>query len=124
MKIHYCCPKGHAPNPEIAALFPDQVIAYNTPEEAVKHTHAVYTDVWTSMGFEEKNSEAAFSGFQVNEALMAHARPEAVFMHCMPMERGKEVSSFLPDSPCSIIFSQAKNRLHVQKAVLIYLGSH
>jgi ornithine carbamoyltransferase len=60
----------------------------------------------------------------VNESLMSQAKPEAVFMHCMPMERGKEVSMTLPDSPCSIVFSQSENRLHIQKALLIYLCLH
>jgi len=70
------------------------------------------------MGFEENNS-SAFSGYQVNEELMQSAKQHAVFMHCMPMERGKEVSESLPDQPCSVIFSQSENRLHVQKALLL-----
>jgi ornithine carbamoyltransferase len=74
------------------------------------------------MGFVDQDNEHCFAGFQVNEALMAQANSGAVFMHCMPMERGKEVADCLPDHSCSIIFAQSENRLHVQKALLLFLG--
>jgi carbamoyl-phosphate synthase large subunit len=131
--IRYSCPKGHEPDTEVlvnakqASASPEMITSYTTPEDAVKDAHAVYTDVWVSMGFENENRNkdddchSHFQNFQVNEQLMSKARADAVFMHCMPMERGKEVSTSLPDEPCSIIFSQSENRLHVQKAVLIYL---
>lgn len=123
VKIHYCCPVNHQPNQKILEKskvgFDDMIMGYESPEEAVKHAHAVYTDVWTSMGFDHPDGEASFEGFQVNESLLAKAMPNAVFMHCMPMERGKEVSQTLPDDPCSIIFLQSENRLHVQKALLM-----
>lgn len=126
VKIHYCCPDDHQPNADIVfqsqGLFATMIKRCTTPKEAVQGAHAVYTDVWTSMGFEQHESDDHFEGFQVNEGLMENARPEAVFMHCMPMERGKEVSTTLPDAPCSIIFSQSENRLHVQKALMIFLG--
>ena len=115
--VHYCCPKGCEPQQNYPLTK-----AFSDPKEAVKNCHAVYTDVWTSMGFEQKD-ESLFEGLQVNEALMSHALPDAVFMHCMPMERGKEVSQHLPDSECSVIFQQSENRLHVQKALLISLLS-
>ena len=125
MSIHYCCPPGHQPNPQIrdkASINHDNLIhCFETPEAAVHQTHAVYTDVWSSMGFEAKADNKAFNGFQINEALMSQAKPEAVFMHCMPMERGKEVSLTLPDSPASIIFTQSENRMHVQKALMLLL---
>lgn len=73
------------------------------------------------MGFEDKSADHLFAGFQVNEQLMQHANPQAVFMHCLPMERGKEVSETLPDQACSVIFQQSENRLHVQKALLLHL---
>src|SRR5690606_23879961 len=97
--------------------------AFRTPEEAVAGVNAVYTDVWTSMGFESEKlaREKAFAGYQVNEQLMKHADPEAVVMHCLPMERGKEISQSLPDSRASVIFKQSENRLHAQKALLISL---
>lgn len=127
LKIHYSCPSSKQPNESILKQAkiktPLQVQGFSTPEEAVINAHAVYTDVWTSMGFEDNKNETVFEGFQVNEALMAHAKPEAVFMHCMPMERGKEVSTTLPDSTCSIIFHQSENRMHVQKALMVFLSN-
>jgi len=123
VKIHYCCPINHQPNQKILEqsklAFDDMIICYESPEKAVQDAHAVYTDVWTSMGFDHPAGEEQFEGFQVNESLLSKAKPQAVFMHCMPMERGKEVSQTLPDHPCSIIFLQSENRLHVQKALLM-----
>jgi carbamoyl-phosphate synthase large subunit len=122
VSVHYCCPPHNQPNQNIVekALINhgDLIRSFTTPEAAVHQAHAVYTDVWTSMGFEVQSGNKAFNGFQVNEALMSQARPEAVFMHCMPMERGNEVSLTLPDSPASIIFTQSENRMHVQKALM------
>ena len=126
VRIHYCCPPAHQPNPSIVAkasqVTGDSVHCFTTPTAAVHQAHAVYTDVWTSMGFEGQSDMNVFDGFQVDEVLMSYARPEAVFMHCMPMVRGKEVSLTLPDSPSSIIFAQSENRMHVQKALLLLLG--
>lgn len=126
MTIHYCCPDERQPNRALVALaqshYPEHIKAFTHPQEAVRDVQAVYTDVWTSMGF-TAGDEEEFTGFQVNEALMTLADPEAVFMHCMPMTRGKEVSSTLPDSPSSLIFKQSENRLHVQKALLLHLAS-
>jgi len=73
------------------------------------------------MGFENEVNEDIFSGFQINEKLMQYALPNAIFMHCLPMERGKEVSETLPDQPFSVIYQQSENRLHIQKALLLYL---
>jgi ornithine carbamoyltransferase len=80
----------------------------------------VYTDVWASMGQETEATEreAAFAGYQVNESLFAQAAPDAVFLHCLPAHRGLEVTKGVIDSPRSIIYDQAENRLHVQKAIL------
>jgi len=95
----------------------------NSPQEAVAGAQAIYTDVWTSMGQEEELAvrEAAFAGYQVNSALFAQAAPDAVFMHCLPAHRGSEVSADVIDSPSSIVFDQAENRLHMQKAILLTL---
>ncbi|CAM2903807.1 Ornithine carbamoyltransferase [Legionella steigerwaltii] len=124
--INYCCPASHQPNAAIVqqaqSLKKNMIYHFSKPEDAVKNADAVYTDVWTSMGFEGQENNEAFQGFQVNETLMTYAKPEAVFMHCMPMERGKEVSETLPDSPASIIFTQSENRMHVQKALLLFLN--
>lgn len=93
------------------------------PRAAVQGASAVYTDVWASMG-QEAEAEArlrAFEGFVVDEALMAEALPDAVFLHCLPAHRGEEVTAGVADGPQSRIFDQAENRLHVQKAVLAWL---
>jgi len=115
---------GHGPNQDVLDNLENKnlVKAYTDPKKAVENCHAVYADVWTSMGF-ESNDESEFEGYQVNEALMTYANNDAVFMHCMPMERGKEVSPDLPDAECSVIFQQSENRMHVQKAILISLLS-
>jgi len=91
-----------------------------SPEEAVAGVQAVYTDVWASMGqeIEAAEREKVFAGYQVNEALLAHAAQDAVFLHCLPAHRGLEVTNGVIDSPRSIIYDQAENRLHVQKALL------
>jgi ornithine carbamoyltransferase len=97
----------------------------NDPIVAVEGAIAVYTDVWTSMGQEAEAETrlAAFEGFTVTDALMAGALPEAVFMHCLPAHRGEEVAAEVADGPQSVIFDQAENRLHVQKAVMMLLMS-
>ena len=94
------------------------------PVAGVRNADAVYTDVWTSMG-QEHEAEARFDVFapyQVNAALMAHARPDALFMHCLPAHRGQEVTDDVIDSGASVVFDQAENRLHVQKALLAMLA--
>jgi len=121
--VHYCCPLGREPDQEIAqrASAKGAMTAHLSPASAVQKVHAVYTDVWTSMGFEDTTDENLFAGYQINEELMEKAHAKAVFLHCLPMIRGKEVSTTLPDSPASVIFQQSENRLHVQKAILIKL---
>jgi ornithine carbamoyltransferase len=96
-----------------------------SPEDAVTGAQVVYTDVWASMGQENEAAarEAAFRGYQVNEKLFALAAPDAVFLHCLPAHRGLEVTSGVIDSSRSIVFDQAENRLHVQKAILLTLLS-
>ncbi len=128
VNVHYCCPASRQPNAEIVQQAQAQLGAstgkiqsFAEPITAVSAANAVYTDVWTSMGFEQDKAEHLFANFQVNEAMMQHAAPNAVFMHCLPMERGKEVSETLPDQPCSVIFQQSENRLHIQKALLLQL---
>jgi ornithine carbamoyltransferase len=93
------------------------------PAEAVRGASAVYTDVWTSMGQEQeaRARERAFAGYQVNEALMDAAGADALFMHCLPAHRGEEVSAGVLDGPSSVVFDQAENRLHAQKAILTML---
>ncbi|HUQ95929.1 MAG TPA: ornithine carbamoyltransferase [Bryobacteraceae bacterium] len=93
------------------------------PFEAVSGAHAVYTDVWASMGQEHEAAErqSVFSAYQVNEALMGGARQDAVFMHCLPAKRGQETTDGVMESANSVIFDQAENRLHAQKALLLML---
>ncbi len=98
---------------------------FHSAEEAVAGAQAVYTDVWTSMGQEDETAARAkvFAPYQINDALMRCAAPDALFMHCLPAHRGAEVTDSVMDSPRSIVFDQAENRLHVQKAILLMLLS-
>jgi len=122
VEVHYSTPPGKEPHEDILKKAKiSLVFSHPTPQQAAENAHAVYTDVWTSMGFEDSAEEEAFQGYQVNEALMQHALAGAIFMHCMPMCRGKEVSTTLPDQPQSVIFQQSENRLHMQKAILLFV---
>src|SRR5207253_1020354 len=96
---------------------------FTDPADAVAGADAVYTDVWTSMGQEVETEvrRVAFAGFQVNDDLMALAKPGALFMHCLPAHRGEEVTSEVFESEASVVFDQAENRLHGQKALLLML---
>ena len=107
------------------ARFGGGVQVTNDPVDAVSRAGAVYTDVWTSMGQEEAAAtrHGVFTPYQVNGALMAHAPADAVFMHCLPAHRGDEVTDEVMDSPASIVFDQAENRLHAQKALLALLAT-
>ena len=100
-----------------------RITASHDPRAAVEGVDAVYTDVWTSMGQEVESAvrRRAFQSFQVNSALMAAAAPGALFMHCLPAHRGEEVTDEVLESPASVVFGQAENRLHTQKALLLML---
>jgi len=89
----------------------------------VSNADVVYTDVWASMGQEAEQKErlARFSGFMVDSQLMKHAKPDAMFLHCLPAHRGEEVSAAVIDGPQSVVFDQAENRLHAQKALMVRL---
>jgi len=128
--IHYACPKGYEPSAfvlkqakNLAAEGGAKIRSFHKPQDAVKGTDAIYTDVWTSMGFEqeEERREAAFRGYQVNKALHSLANPGAVIMHCLPMIRGKEITDEMADHANSVIFQQSENRLHAQKALMFHL---
>ena len=129
-RITVASPAGYEPRPEIvgralviAARTGAIIELTNDPAAAVAGADVVYTDVWASMGQEHEAAErrVIFAPFQVNESLMALAAPQARFMHCMPAHRGEEVTAEVMDSPQSIAFDQAENRLHVQKAILLLL---
>ena len=131
MRFTLACPSGYEPNPLIykSAIREAQKLGSPLPEvtgdplEAVAGADAVYTDVWTSMGQEAESKKrlAAFRSFQVTPEMMAAAAPEGVFMHCLPAHRGEEVAADVIDGPQSVVFDEAENRLHVQKAVLVTL---
>jgi ornithine carbamoyltransferase len=128
--IRVATPVGYEPNPQIVAdargiaeQTGGEISLMTDPHEAVAGADAVYTDAWTSMGQEaEENKRATiFPPYQVNAQLMAEAAPDAAFMHCLPAHRGLEVTDEVMDSPQSVIFEQAENRMHVQKAILYLL---
>jgi ornithine carbamoyltransferase len=121
----YALPAGVGAAAERIAVGGAELKQYIDPREAVKGADAVYTDVWTSMGQEVEIAERTkiFSRYQVNEALMARAKADAIFMHCLPAHRGQEVTDEVIESPASVVFDQAENRLHAQKAMLVTLFS-
>jgi ornithine carbamoyltransferase len=126
------CPDGYEPDPEVmkearkaARKTKTRIEVVRKPSQAVRGADAVYTDVWTSMGqeAEEQKRRLIFQEYQVSTALFRQAKPDAVFMHCLPAHRGDEVASEVMDSAGSIVFDQAENRLHTQKAMLFWLLS-
>src|SRR5580704_2849326 len=108
---------------ELAVRSGSRLIVTNDPAEAARGAHAIYTDVWASMGAENEAAErrTAFADYQVDDDLFMHAEPEAIFMHCLPAKRGEEVTDSVIESPRSVVFDQAENRLHAQKALLLML---
>jgi len=96
---------------------------FKHPLDACRHADVVTTDVWTSMGYEAENAErkVAFADWCVDAEMMAAARPDALFMHCLPAHRGEEVDADVIDGPQSVVWDEAENRMHVQKALMEYL---
>ncbi len=130
MHINVATPAGYEPNMDVVGSA--RRLAKNNggtlelgfdPVAATKNADVVYTDAWISMGLENeaKNRREVFEGYRVDTKLMAHAKPEAIFMHCLPAHRGDEVSAEVIDGNQSVIFDQAENRLHTQKALLVML---
>ena len=120
MKLVVCSPREYAPSAEILAECAPFAEWCEDPAEAMKDADYVYTDVWVSMGFEEERAKrmATLAPYQVNKALMAKAAKNVKFLHCLPAHRGEEVAADVMDSDMSIVFDEAENRLHVQKAVM------
>jgi ornithine carbamoyltransferase len=118
-------PADYQPLPEITseAEKTGRITVTHDVSEALFEADAVYTDVWTSMGqeAEAEQRKSVFAAYQVNDALMAQAKPDAVFMHCLPAKRGQEVTDSVMESAQSVAFDQAENRLHAQKALLAML---
>jgi ornithine carbamoyltransferase len=129
-KVSIATPERYGLNPVIVTMANSiaeetkaSIRILNDPRKAVAGADAVYTDAWASMGHEQESEEraATFAPFQVNAALMQYAKPHARFMHCLPAHRGCEVTDQVIDSVNSVVFDQAENRLHIQKAILIWL---
>ena len=129
MNLKVATPPGYEPSgemfadaKELAAKSGSLVELYNDPKEAVSGSDVVYTDVWVSMGQEEERAQRLeiFKAFQVNKELMAYAKDDALIMHCLPAHRGEEISDVI-DGKNSIVYDQAENRMHVQKAILVKL---
>lgn len=130
MHVAVASPKGYEADAsivklsgEIAAQTGGKITITQDPIEAAKDADVIYTDVWASMGFEEEQAqrEAAFADYQVNEELVKAAKPDYLFLHCLPAHRGEEVSEGVIDGANSVIFDQAENRLHAQKALMVAL---
>ncbi|MGY6274674.1 ornithine carbamoyltransferase [Methylomonas sp. MgM2] len=122
-KLNIACPLDYRPEQSIVDPAADRVAFFNTPEPAARNADLIVTDVWASMGQEEeqKNREFAFRDFQVTSQVMQAANPDALFMHCLPAHRGEEVAAAVIDGPQSVVFAEAENRLHAQKALLEFL---
>ena len=127
MDVTVACPDGYMPNPEIVALAQGyaaesggSVTVMHDPKDAVKGVDVVYTDTWASMGQEAEKEirKKAFVGYQVDDAMMALAKPDAIFMHCLPAYRGMEVTDEVMESAQSVVFDEAENRLHAHKAIM------
>jgi ornithine carbamoyltransferase len=123
-------PKGYEPNPDAVRWAKEQAVAtggtieiLRDPVAAAKQADILYTDVWTSMGRESEASKRrkAFKAYQIDDAMARHAKPDYIFMHCLPAHRGEEVTDSVIDSDHSVVFQQAENRLHAQKAILLAL---
>jgi ornithine carbamoyltransferase len=127
MTLALAVPEGFDPDPNVVANARkagiSEVTIYRDPKKAVKDTDVIYTDVWASMGqetqAEEKNK--AFAGYQVNDELMQAARKDTYVMHCLPAHRGQEITDSVIESKNSIVFDEAENRLHAQKAIMVKL---
>ena len=128
--IAVCSPEGYEPNARVvseamlmARESGSDIQITNDPELGVKGADAVYTDVWASMGQEDEIEERSsiFNDYRVDEEMMEMAKPDALFMHCLPAHRGQEVTAGVIDGPNSIVYDIAENRLHVQKAILVLL---
>tara|TARA_R110000796_G_scaffold252622_1_gene388880 strand:+ start:2860 stop:3738 length:879 start_codon:yes stop_codon:yes gene_type:complete len=122
-QLRIACPEGYEPDPQFLAMAGDRVSVMRDPQEAVRGAHLINTDVWASMG-QEDEAEARmkrFAPYQVTPSMLDLADESVLFMHCLPAHRGEEVSSELMDDPRSVVWDQAENRLHAQKALVEFL---
>ena len=120
--FHIASPKNFGFSAEEVEQDGTQVFQTTCPEEAIDQADVVLTDTWISMGDEDQTAERRLilSNYQVNEALMSKAKPDAIFMHCLPAQRGEEVSADVIDGTQSVVFDEAENRLHIQKSILLW----
>ena len=121
--VRIAVPPGYEPDPALLQRAADRAVLLRDPLAAAQGADVVTTDVWSSMGKEEQQSRRAqdFSGYEVNAPVMAQAKPDAIFLHCLPAHRGEEVSAEVIDGPQSRVWDQAENRLHTQKALMEFL---
>jgi ornithine carbamoyltransferase len=124
-KLRIAAPAGYAPNAGVLAAAGEHAVLVEDPFEAVSGAELVVTDVWASMGQEGEQARRieAFANYQVTTDIMSAAKPDALFMHCLPAHRGEEVSAAVIDGPQSVVWDEAENRLHAQKALLEFLLS-
>ncbi len=122
-RLRIAAPPGYLPDADVLARAGDRAVLVDSPAEAATAADLVVTDVWSSMGQEEEQGERekVFADYQVNADLMALAAPDALFMHCLPAHRGEEVTAEVIDGPQSVVWDEAENRLHAQKALLEFL---
>jgi len=122
-KLNIACPEGYDPDPEVVKQAEGRVTIFRDHREAMENSSLVSTDVWASMGQEEEQQKRiqAFTSFQVSPETMDLAKSDALFMHCLPAHRGEEISHDMLDDPRSVVFQQAGNRLHAQKALIEFL---
>ena len=123
--LNIACPSGYEPDASLLAQYSDRVTLFEHPAMAAKNSHLLATDVWASMGQESQTQarKAYFEGYQINAELLAHADPEALYLHCLPAHRDEEISTELLEAPDSVIWDEAENRLHAQKALIEFLLS-
>jgi ornithine carbamoyltransferase len=122
--LHVSTPSGYEINPTVAGVSNAQCVkVFKNPLDACQGANLVTTDVWTSMGFEAENEarKAAFADWCVDQEMMQAAQSDALFMHCLPAHRGEEVMAEVIDGPQSVVWDEAENRMHVQKALMEYL---
>ena len=124
-RLAIACPSGYEPDTALLAAAGNRIRLVRDPLEAAEGAHLVVTDVWASMGQEKDQAQRhkALGDYQVNAALMRHAKKDALFMHCLPAHRGEEVTAEVIDGPQSAVWTEAENRLHAQKALLEFLLS-
>ncbi len=122
-ELRIACPEGYDPNPDVLERAGDRAVIVRDPMQAADGAHLVVTDVWASMGLEQEQAKRmhAFGDYQVNSDLMAQAHNDALFMHCLPAHRDEEVTEAVLEGPQSVVWEEAENRLHAQKALMEFL---